>query len=789
MKKIFKRIILILSILIILPVIVAVIAITCYKQDLSQMLIDKLESDYGVSVKVGHVSVGILEGWPDATVKLEHVTIRSLQPGADTTAMFRAGKIGLSLNLPKLISKKFQINSVSVENAFITLVKDSADVCNFKLKSVRDTSASKSGIQFDIKKVILKQVSFRFLNHERKQDIHFLCKHNTIKLKHYADGIKANLQGSVLFHQFLFKPEKGPFLQNTPADLKLDVSVFSTHKIIFVAPSSGMTISGQAFQLSAYANLNEPRLLVLNVKANDLNYKKSLPLLNYNIRHSLRQINLSNTLDVDAMLVIALGKKQDPQMIIHVKGHNNDVEIGNSKVPYKHVRFDGSIINIAFPGKEPDMQNACIVFHHIRGEVYQFPFTANLKIRNLRKPDIDVHASMQIDASKIDFKPGQEFVLSGNCIAGISYQGPVYGLNRESFLNDPMKLYATVQFNNLSYREKQNAFLYTVNGNAIVTNKDLKFSKLAVQTAGGKLLIDGFAQGFTSYIFGNSNGFKTSVSATAGSFDLNPFISKDDKVTKKTNTAKLNEASQSKFQFDIKLKAKQLTARKIIATNVDAELQYANELLNVSKLNMNACKGSLAIKGNLEKLTDLNATVTASEVDIRTLMEQFENFGQNTVVSTNVLGTVNIHASFQSKLDNSMKIVPTSMIAQVYLTLKDGHLLEYEPLQNVSNYIFRKRNFNDITFSQLEQTFDVHGYEMKIDHLEIASNVLNLYVDGIYNFKGESNINLKIPWNNLKKRGENYVPRNMGKAGEDVKSLKLNYHGFPGKLKLSLGNR
>ncbi|MCZ8284783.1 MAG: hypothetical protein O9353_04940, partial [Bacteroidia bacterium] len=122
-------------------------------------------------------------------------------------------------------------------------------------------------------------------------------------------------------------------------------------------------------------------------------------------------------------------------------------------------------------------------------------------------------------------------------------------------------------------------------------------------------------------------------------------------------------------------------------------------------------------------------------------------------------------------------------------TPNDAHLMEYAPLQNVTNFIFHNRDFNDITFSEINERFHIKGYEMQIEELEIASNVLNMFVIGNYNFKSHSNINLVIPWSNLKKRGKNYIPRSSGLAAEDTKGLKLNYSGEPKKMKLSLGHK
>jgi hypothetical protein len=66
---------------------------------------------------------------------------------------------------------------------------------------------------------------------------------------------------------------------------------------------------------------------------------------------------------------------------------------------------------------------------------------------------------------------------------------------------------------------------------------------------------------------------------------------------------------------------------------------------------------------------------------------------------------------------------------------------------------------------------------------------LNLYMSGTYHFKEQSNINILLPWSNLKRRGKNYIPKSSGQTAENSRGLKLNYSGMPNKLKLSLGNK
>ena len=135
-----------------------------------------------------------------------------------------------------------------------------------------------------------------------------------------------------------------------------------------------------------------------------------------------------------------------------------------------------------------------------------------------------------------------------------------------------------------------------------------------------------------------------------------------------------------------------------------------------------------------------------------------------------------------------MEVIGNTLKGEVKLKLKEGHLINYKPIQNISDYVFKNRDFKDVSFSEINETCTIDGFEMQIREMEVASSVLDLYISGTYNFKSESNINLIIPWSNLKKRDKNYIPKASGKSFDDAKGLKLNYSGLPKKMKLSLGH-
>lgn len=786
-KKYIKRILIGLLSCIVAVILSIFILFAFYKKELTANLIDNLKRQNGLILNVEDIDVSFFSSWPNAAIELNNISL------SDSISLDRpflkASSIALALDISKLIQKQFIIESVFINDANINLIKEN-DKNNFQFRTNKDDTVG-STIKFEIKKINIKNTQFNFEDKERGQLIDILFKENVVKLKHHLDGIEAKLQGPTKIGGLLFKNEKGAFLKNTEAIVNLHASVFSKQKTVFIHTPSIITIKNHPFNVSSFIDLTDKKQLVLNIESKNINYDNGVALLNQSLQKKLSNFNVKGDVDGKIMILASLGIKQEPVIIAHLSGRKNDVTIGNSKVPYSDISFKGSIISLDASKKMGNTETAQISFKDIKGNVYGFPFKANVSVKNFDEPFIKIKADLFINASKIRSKATEEFILKGNCVAKIKYEGPANKLNKEEFLDPPMKLGAAMFFNALSYQQIDKPYVYTIDGNANLINKNLQFENLLLKTEAGNVSLKGNIFGFASYVLGYTDGFKTKLTATSESINLNPYLLKTNKLKQSNKAAykKAIKAEQSNFQFDVLLRAKNLFMRNVKATNATVNLVHKNKLLDIRSIDMSTCGGRLLANGTLFDLTKVTANVKIENVDVNKLFDEFENFGQKAIVSENLQGNIFIDTKFKTDLDNKMEVIGNTLKGEVKLKLKEGHLVNYKPIQNISDYVFKNRDFKDVSFSEINETCTIDGFEMQIREMEVASSVLDLYVSGTYNFKSESNINLIIPWSNLKKRDKNYIPKGSGKSFDDAKGLKLNYSGPPKKMKLSLGHK
>lgn len=790
--KFFKRIILILFLLLFIAIGTVFVTVTFYKKELAKMVVDHLKQTQGLTLKTESIDVSFLSNWPNSSIQFNDIYLANdLQP---SEPLLRGHTLSISFNMARLFQKEFIVNSITLKDGEINLVKNKDGNKNYEFHQKDGADKSKPRIHFEITKVTIENTKFNFLNKKHNKKIEFVFVKDVITLRNFEDGLEAHLIGNVFINGLLFRPEKGAFLSHISTNLDLHASVCFNRKEIFIHQPSFAEISKQRYDISAFVELKNKKHLSLSIENKMANYQDVVSLLNTGVKKGLANLKVKEPLNAKALIMVDIGEQQDPIIIVHVNTKNNTVEVGHSGVPYSNINFDAVIISLDSSLTKGDGDHAKVILKPLTGKVYDFDFKGELVIHGFTDPYIVINTDLFIDTKRIKLKPGQDFDLKGKAQAVISYKGPVSMLNQNSFLNSPMKLNAIVKFNNVCFKERLKPYIYCFNGNAKVMNNFLKFNNLALKMDGGNFMLKGSVANFVKYSLGYVNGFKAELTATTDYFNVTGYLKKtvSDSMansSKEKMEQKIENANESNFEFDVSLAAKRLVVRKVNAADANIKLHYKNKLLEILSLNAKTCDGSLFAKGSIYNLQKVDASFTTNNISVNQLFEQFENFGQKAIESKNLSGKVSLDAKVKMDLDEKMEVNGNSIAGKINFIIKEGHLLDYEPLQNISNFIFRNRDFQDIYFTELNETLQIDGFKMDIQEMEISSNVLNLYMTGIYHFKEMSNINIMLPWSNLRKRGKSYIPQNSGKSADDSKGLKLNYSGYPGKLKLGLGHK
>jgi hypothetical protein len=224
-----------------------------------------------------------------------------------------------------------------------------------------------------------------------------------------------------------------------------------------------------------------------------------------------------------------------------------------------------------------------------------------------------------------------------------------------------------------------------------------------------------------------------------------------------------------------KFKARQAKADvKMIANKIaveSASLLHAGGTVNMY--------GSLVDNGG-SSIVSMHSKI--NKIDIPQIFYAFNNFGQDAITQNNMKGSLDANVSFNGTLTNAAVFIQNSIDGAVDFSIKNGELLKFEPVMKISEVAFKKRDFSNIRFAELKSNLKIVGSAYTLDKMEIRSNVIKLFVEGIYDPVQGTDMSIQVPLTNISK-DESKELKNKGRPGLNIRLRAQT--GDDGKLKVS----
>jgi hypothetical protein len=234
----------------------------------------------------------------------------------------------------------------------------------------------------------------------------------------------------------------------------------------------------------------------------------------------------------------------------------------------------------------------------------------------------------------------------------------------------------------------------------------------------------------------------------------------------KQKVSDLIDQLSEKVEFDLTVQLDRLMYQNMRGTNVKGKLLLTSNALQAQNVKMSLAGGDIGfslILANLKRpVNSLSVTSTVRHADIKKFFYSFNNFKLTTIRHENLEGKIDMKATFRASVDDDFAIAMPSVYGDIDLSIKNGRLLNFEPLQNMSNFLFKRRDFSNVQFGEIRSHLTIRGTEIEIRKMEIESSVLRLFVEGRYSLKNNTDLEVQIPLSNLRKRDKNYKPENVG---------------------------
>ncbi|MDQ6762001.1 MAG: hypothetical protein M3015_05150 [Bacteroidota bacterium] len=796
MKRLLKKTLKILGIILGVLLILYFIAfayISANKKSIIKQVTEDVSKKLNGKVTIGDVDLSFFRTFPHASVRLNNVTITDSMYPQHHHVFFKAQQVFAQLSIIKLIKKQSAVNGVRIEHGAVYLFTDTSGYTNtYLFNSKKDSSIAQknSSEKNELKSIKLVDVRLTIDDRQKEklQDIAINDLNMKMDDKDSSTFIFSS-KADMFVHTLAFNLDAGSFIKETKFegnfDLKYDKKL---SKLRF--DSIDIKLEGHPFNLTGWFDLKGPDpQFRLNVHTRKISYAFTKTLLTEKIAKAFAIADVDKNLDADAFIN---GPLNGGDPLINVYWNIKDAHLKTPFFDFDKASLHGFYTDEVTPGLPRRDPNSKIVISNFSAEWHGLPVNAsNIEILNLYQPTLicDLHSAFPLTKLNDIINSTSIQLQSGDGAINLTYKGPLQrNNNTNSFLN------GIIEFKNgtIFYNPREVA-LTEVNGRLAFKNSDVFVENLQCVVLKNKIVMEGSAKNLLSLVNTEPDKVNLDWNVYSPSLNLSAFTyllkSRKKKNYKKKDNGSLGDIAQKiddileRGRLNVTLKADRMTYKKLLASNVQANISLLQDRYLINNVSMEQAGGRMTLNGSLISQSDnynkANVNATLDNVDVSKVFTEFNNFGQNGITAENLSGKLTAKITASLSLDNDGKAYPNSIVSVVDFSLKNGALNNFEPVKKLQNILFKNRDFENIQFAELKDRLEIANQEVKINRMEIQSSVLSLFVEGLYSTKGNTDMSIQVPLRNLRKRKEDDKLKNEGADKKGGASIYL--RGRPGR--------
>lgn len=652
---------------------------------------------------------------------------------------------------------------------------------------------------------------FRKINKIRLDDVHFVMA-DSLREKFYgatlervtghynlnSDGWKAALTGPVLVDQLVFNATKGAFLKNSAIHLNAQIGFNEKTRELRI-------LQGTYLQLKDLEKINVSGVISTTGPAGPMNFRfqtnrirvpVATSILADTLAKKIENIGIDTFVAADVRLDGELGDKNPAvKVVFSTDTFRFETPIG----VFRGLKTNGYFTNRIDSLYKPSNANSEIKTGKIAGFFERVPIRGTLKITDLSDPAARVSLMADTDAKGLNslLDTTRYFATKGNVKLNLHFNGKLKSFyNAETDQLDGTLIgKATTRDLAVAYLPKR-VKLSRIESDISLSQNEVILHKLNLYDNQNELFIKGTLSRLFHHLMGSPTPAKAKIEINIPKWKLNWIEVLVGKDTQKKSTSKkfsrLVDDLVDDLEIDASLKAGELTYHNFKARNVVGKFNMTGAQANISPLTLDAFGGRVTLSGKLLSPADggfstFNAAGKVSRANVSNILHSFNDFGQNALSAENVKGKIDVDFTFSSQLNPDVSLIPQSMDGHLNLHLTDGQLIDFDPFLKIKKIIFKNRPLENVKIAPIHKHFRLKGQEVRIEKMQIETNVLTLFVEGQYSFGPNTDLSIQLPLKNLKKRDEEYEFQTYDAEG--LRSVFLRAVEEEGEVNIKLDSR
>ncbi len=708
------------------------------------------------------IDVTVINTFPKVSLALNEVSINDpLHPGK---YLLKAQHLFLGFDLYDVINSRYNIQLLDLDSGAVFLFTDKNGRTNFDLLKETDSNPKKKkAFSFNLNKLELNRMQVQWL--DLSSDFSFDT---------YIE--ESTLSGS--FNEKKFVMELA--LKGNSKEMQSGTMHFFKDKKIAIKSSIAVDQEKSKFQLqNAELGINQLVLAIngfiengknetnyqLSFKGNKISIQDLLSTLPFQLPSAINDYQSSGKVFFEGTYMGKQTAQTMPQLKLNFGIEQGALIEPDSKMKLEQIQLNGKFDN----GANGALKDANISISNLQAQLAGSSISGSLQVQNLQSPvlSMSLNGDANLKTLHTFFKFSDVSEIEGNLQFTLNVKGEKQGenwnwdspMNKGIFVLDLAKIkinYLTKPIENLMVKAELN-------------NNQLLLNQADFTIAHSDFHCQGKLPGFMDFLFQKNASLQGELQNKSSNLDVNDLLI--------YNSSDPREADEKPMVYllDLSVRADKFIYDGFNATNFMADTKLKNDNVLFNNLSLQTCGGSF--NGNAEwvyqnKSYLLKSTNTAKGININTLFSQFNNFGQSEFTTKNLFGILNANTDLLLVWDDQFNLVPEKILVLTDMTIKNGELVNYEPLNALSKFV-DVNDLKNLKFSELKNTLTIKNKVLYVPTMDIHNNALNLNLTGTHTFDNVLDYKIKLSLSELLSKKRKTQSNEFGEEDEKTRGINL----------------
>lgn len=752
--------------------------LTIYKEEVLAKVNEKLAESFSGEIKIADYHVTLLRRFPHLTVSLDDIHLRD--PGFDRHKrdFLHAKTVRVNISVTALLTGEVHIRSIDVNEGEIFVFRSKSGYTNTQLfRNPRGTRrASETQLAaVELHQVNLKNVNLLYQDSLGGKHLGLFCDLASLAVSASNDTLRIESSGKVKFLGLTFNPQKGAFLRDIDAQIAVNMGLDSTMSNLRIYPST-VSFHKTAATLAGNFQLDSLKQFALRITSDNADHNEALNIVHDTLAHKLSAF----TVDVPIAVAVDIQGRMlsgvKPAVDVSFSFSEGNASAG--KITAQRVTLRGAFNNHVNTDVPNNDNNARLDIQQLKAIIEGLPVEASLTLTDMTDPSLYLNAVFDtplrdlndnMDSTRIHFK-------KGHFRSVFTYSGKL-----KEYLDDSKTEYegklsgqATVRDGSLTYNGRQ-LRLDKVNATFDFDEKVFTISSLSGSVNGSTVSVTGQVTDLIPFFVNPRTTGKVKLAVVSPGVDITGITkpgkssrraTKEKKRKSRERIADIVDGLNESLDFDVNLSIARFTSGNFKADRLAGRLLLANNKLEIKDLRMTFGGGNVVLNSQVRDvdnpISPISIRATASDVGLKDFFAAFNNFKQKTFTHDKVDGHLTMDIDIQSAINNRIELQLDRLRGETSFAIKGLRLTKFEPIQRLSNFLMKGRDFSDVSFNDIHSAIGMHGSKMNVRRMEVESTVITMFIEGTYDLGDSTDLAVQVPLSNLKKRNQEIAPENIG---------------------------